>query len=151
LSLNLLLKSIGSVPFWRNGIEQKDKIAAHAAREVKRYDIRTPSIETPIGKLSGGNIQKALLARELAGEARVMIFNKPTYGLDFQNIALSRARIRETAESGLAVLLISTDLDELLELSGRTAVMVDGHIAGIIENGPNARWEIGNLMVGAAP
>ena len=150
LSLNLLLKSIGSAPFWRNGIEQKDEIAAHAAREVTRYDIRTPSIETPIGKLSGGNIQKALLARELAGEARVMIFNKPTYGLDFKNIVLSRARIRETAESGLAVLLISTDLDELLELSSRTAVMVDGRIAGIIENGPNARWEIGNLMVGAA-
>lgn len=150
LSLNLLLKTIGAAPFWRNGFEQTDEIAAHALREVKRYDIRTPSIQTPIGKLSGGNIQKALLARELAGEARVMIFNKPTYGLDFQNIALSRARIRETAESGLAVLLISTDLDELLELSARIAVMVDGRIVGIIENGPNARWEIGNLMVGAA-
>ncbi|WP_119272525.1 putative B6 ABC transporter ATP-binding protein [Taklimakanibacter deserti] len=150
LSLNLLLKTIGAEPFWRRGIEQKDKIDAYAERQVERYDIRTPGIHTPIGKLSGGNIQKALLARELAGDARVMIFNKPTYGLDFQNIALSRARIRETAGKGLAVLLISTELDELLELSDRIAVMVGGHIAGIVENGPEARWAIGNLMVGKA-
>ncbi|QIG52585.1 ABC transporter ATP-binding protein [Nordella sp. HKS 07] len=150
LSLNLLLKTIGQEPFWRRGVEQPDTIAAYAEEQVERYDIRTPSIQTPIGKLSGGNIQKALLARELAGEARVMIFNKPTYGLDFQNIALSRARIRETAAKGLAVLLISTELDELLELCDRIAVMTQGRIAGIVTNGPEARWEIGNLMVGKA-
>jgi simple sugar transport system ATP-binding protein len=148
LSLNLLLKTIGADPFWRRGVEQKDKIDAYAERQVECYDIRTPGVHTPIGKLSGGNIQKALLARELAGDARVMIFNKPTYGLDFQNTALSRARIRETAEKGLAVLLISNELDELLELCDRIAVMAGGHIAGIVENGPEARWEIGNLMVG---
>lgn len=150
LSLNLVLKTIGAPPFWQRGIEKTDKIDAYAERQVARYDIRTPGIHTPIGKLSGGNIQKALLARELAGDARVMIFNKPTYGLDFQNIALSRARIRETAGKGLAVLLISTELDELLELSDRIAVMSGGHIVGVVANGPNARWEIGNLMVGKA-
>lgn len=150
LNLNLLLKTIGEAPFWRRGFEQTREIDAYAEQQVKRYDIRTPGIHTPIGKLSGGNIQKALLARELAGDARAMIFNKPTYGLDYHNIALSRARIRESAERGLAVLLISTDLDELLELSDRIAVMSQGRIAGIVENGPEARWAVGNLMVSEA-
>ena len=82
---------------------------------MREYDVRTPSLKTPIGRLSGGNIQKVLLARELADGARVVIFNKPTYGLDLANTLASRQRIRDTAARGLAILLISTDLEELLE------------------------------------
>ncbi|MCA0042476.1 putative B6 ABC transporter ATP-binding protein [Celeribacter litoreus] len=148
MSINLLLKEIGEAPFWRSGLEQPEAIRENARRQVRDYDIRTPSIETPIGKLSGGNIQKVLLARELSGSARVVIFEKPTYGLDLANIAATQTRIRETAQSGAAVILISTELDEILALSHRIAVMDQGEIKGIVENTDGARHKIGELMSG---
>ncbi|MBW6417625.1 ABC transporter ATP-binding protein [Celeribacter sp. PS-C1] len=149
MSINLLLKEIGQTPYWRGGIEQPEAIRENARQKVKEFDIRTPSIDTPVGKLSGGNIQKVLLARELAGAARVVIFEKPTYGLDLANIAATKMRIREAAQSGAAVILISTELDELLELSHRIAVMDQGRVAGIVENEDGARHKIGALMSGA--
>jgi len=117
VSTNLLLKQIGDRPFWKSGVEQPAAIADNARRYIGEFDVRTPSIETPVAKLSGGNIQKVLLARELSGAAEAVIFAKPTYGLDVQNIRSSRRRIREAAEAGRAVLLISTDLEEILELA----------------------------------
>ena len=150
ISLNLLLKEIGRPPFWQSGIEQPALIDAHAEELVAAFDIRTPGVATPIGKLSGGNIQKAILARELTGAARAVIFAKPTYGLDLQNIRSSRERIARAADQGVAVLLISTDLDELLALSDRIAVMAAGRIVGIVLNGPDARNEVGELMSGVA-
>ena len=89
-------------------------------------------------------------ARELADGARVVVFNKPTYGLDVQNIRASRRRIREIAGQGIAVLLISTELDELIELSDRIAVMSRGRLAGIVGNDDTARLKVGELMIGAA-
>ena len=151
ISLNLLLKQVGEAPFWRHGVEQPEAIAAHARRLVGEFDVRTPGIETAIGKLSGGNIQKALLARELSGEARAVIFAKPTYGLDVQNIRATRQRIREAADRGLAVILISTDLEEVLELSDRIAVMSRGRIVGLVDNDAAARNRVGELMSGATP
>ena len=102
--------------------------------------------QTPVGKLSGGNIQKVLLARELTGAAQAVIFNKPTYGLDVNNIRATRKRISEAADAGKAVVLISTDLDELLELADRIAVIDRGSIRGIVDNGEGARDAIGRLM-----
>jgi simple sugar transport system ATP-binding protein len=151
IALNLLLKQVGEAPFWRHGVEQPETIAAHARRLVGEFDVRTPGIETAIGKLSGGNIQKALLARELSGEARAVIFAKPTYGLDVQNIRATRQRIREAADRGLAVILISTDLEEVLELSDRIAVMSRGRIVGLVDNDAAARNRVGELMSGATP
>lgn len=148
MSINLLLKEIGQMPYWRGGLEQPEAIRENARQKVKDFDIRTPSIDTPVGKLSGGNIQKVLLARELSGSARVVIFEKPTYGLDLANISATQMRIRETAQSGAAVILISTELDELLALSHRIAVMDQGRIAGIVENTEGARHKIGELMSG---
>lgn len=150
VSINLLLKEIGEAPFWRSGIEQAGAIAENARKQVVEYDIRTPGIETPAGKLSGGNIQKLLLARELTGMARAVIFAKPTYGLDLNNIAASRRRIREAADGGKAVIVFSTELDELLELSDRIAVMSQGRIVGIVANDGDARHKIGELMSGVA-
>jgi simple sugar transport system ATP-binding protein len=100
--------------------------------------------------LSGGNIQKALLARELSAHARIAIFNKPTYGLDLHNIRLARERIRDGAERGLATIVISTELDELIELSDRIGVMFQGRLAGIVDNVGQAERQIGLLMTGAA-
>ncbi|MQT15613.1 putative B6 ABC transporter ATP-binding protein [Segnochrobactrum spirostomi] len=150
ISLNLLLKQVGEAPFWLRGIERPEPIAAHARRLVSEFDVRTPGIETAIGKLSGGNIQKALLARELSGEARAVIFAKPTYGLDVQNIRATRQRIRDAADRGLAVVLISTDLEEVLELSDRIAVMSGGRVVGVVPNDGEARNRVGELMSGVA-
>ena len=93
-----------------------------------------------------------LLGRELSGSARIVVFNKPTYGLDMQNITASRRRIREIAEQGVAVVLISTDLDELIELADRIVVMDRGRFTGTVVNEQHQaeamRLRIGRLMVG---
>jgi simple sugar transport system ATP-binding protein len=149
VATNLVLKEIGNAPFWKRGISDWPLINDHARVEIKRNDIRTPSEKTPVGRLSGGNIQKVLLARELNAEASIAVFNKPTYGLDLQNTRLAHDRIIASAESGMAIVVISTDLDELLEVSDRIAVMFQGHLAGIVENGPDVERKVGLLMTGA--
>ena len=148
VATNLVLKQIGEAPFWSRGIERREAIAAHARTLVASFDVRTPSVETPIARLSGGNIQKAILARELSGPAKAVIFAKPTYGLDVQNILATRRRIREAARNGIATILISTDLEELLELSDRIAVMSRGRLAGTLPNDRDARQRVGALMTG---
>ena len=150
IAANLVLKKVGDRPFWRRGITDWEAIYRDARERIGAYDIRTPSERTPIGKLSGGNIQKVLLARELDAGARVALFNKPTYGLDLQNQRLALDRIVAAAAQGLAVIVISTDLDELLEVSDRIGVMFQGRLAGIVQNGPEAERDIGRLMTGAA-
>lgn len=148
VSINFFLKQIGAPPFWRHGLEQTGAIEKRAAELVDAYDIRTPNIRTPISQLSGGNIQKVLIARELAENARAVIFNKPTYGLDLANMLATRQRIRDVAAKGMAVLLISTDLEELLDLCDRIAVMSSGRLIEMIENSGDARARIGRLMIG---
>ncbi|RUU88142.1 ATP-binding cassette domain-containing protein, partial [Mesorhizobium sp. M7A.T.Ca.TU.009.01.3.1] len=150
VSINFFLKQVGAAPFWRNGVEQRAEIDKRAAQLVREYDVRTPSLKTPVARLSGGNIQKVLLARELAEGAKVVIFNKPTYGLDLANTLASRQRIRDTAARGLAVLLISTDLEELLGLCDRIAVIAEGALVGTVENVDDARTKVGRLMIGLA-
>ncbi len=119
------------------------------ASKIRAHDIRTPSERTPVGKLSGGNIQKVLLARELGADARVAILNKPTYGLDLHNQRLALERIDAAAARGVALIVISTDLDELLEISDRIGVMFQGRLAGIVDNAADAERKIGALMTGA--
>ncbi|MFK5979426.1 MAG: ABC transporter ATP-binding protein [Rhizobiaceae bacterium] len=150
VSLNLVLKRIGSPPFWKNQFEMSAEIDQNAAELISKFDVRTPSTQTPIGRLSGGNIQKVLLARELGEGAKVVIFNKPTYGLDVSNTRVTRKRIKEIAETNVGVLLISTELDELLELCDRIAVMDGGRIVDIVANGEHARTDVGRLMIGLA-
>ena len=130
VSINFFLKQVGEAPFWRRGFEQRGEIDSRAGELVREYDVRTPSLKTPVGRLSGGNIQKVLLARELADGAKVVIFNKPTYGLDLANTLASRQRIRDTAARGLAILLISTDLEELSSMCDRIAVIAKGRLVG---------------------
>jgi simple sugar transport system ATP-binding protein len=150
VSLNYVAKEIGAAPLWVAGFERRGAIARHATDLTGRYDVRTPSIRTPVGRLSGGNIQKVLLAREMAEGARAVIFNKPTYGLDLANTQATRRRIREIADGGLAVLLISTDLDELLAICDRIAVMADGRLIGTVDNDAAAAPRIGRMMLGVA-
>jgi general nucleoside transport system ATP-binding protein len=149
--LNLVAKQIGRPPFWRRGNIRPKAIDATARELIERFDIRTPGPGARVGTLSGGNIQKVVLARELSFEPRVVIYNKPTYGLDLRTALSVRERIRAGSEHGVTSLLISTDLEELLALCDRIAVLSRGRVAGVVENGPGAEQRVGELMVGGAP
>ena len=150
VATNLIAKEIDTEPFSLRGIIRWGAIGDHAREKIRSHDIRTPSERVAIAKLSGGNIQKALLAREMAAEASLIIFNKPTYGLDLQNTLRARDWIRKGAGAeSAAILVISNELDELLEVCHRIAVIERGRIAGVVENRPGAEGEIGRLMTGA--
>jgi len=150
VATNLVLKEIGTPPYWRHGISDWALIHRTAREQILRNDIRTPSELTPVGKLSGGNVQKVLLARELDTDANVAILNKPTYGLDLHNQRLALDRIVAAAARGIAVIVISTDLDELLEISDRIGVMFQGRLTGIVANDDAAADQVRRLMTGAA-
>ena len=150
VALNLVLKRIGERPFWRLGRADSRAIRAEAEARIREYDIRTPSPATRAGTLSGGNIQKILLARELGEGARCLVVHKPTAGLDLKTVRLVRRALRDFAASGGSVLLISTDLDELVELADRIAVISHGRIVAEVENdGAGVAERVGQHMAGA--
>lgn len=148
VALNLVLKRIGHAPFWQRGRIRHGRIHELARDLIERFDIRTPSVTARIGTLSGGNIQKVLVARELAFEPRLVVYNKPTHGLDVRTTHAVRAQMREQAEHGVTALVISTDLEEILDLCDRIAVLFRGRLTGVVENGPGAEQRVGELMVG---
>jgi len=148
VGLNLFLKRVGEAPFWRHGRIQRAVLEGRAAELVREYDVRTPFVTTRASTLSGGNIQKILLARELSFGPKVVVFHKPTYGLDVRTTAIVRGLIRKLATDGGAALVISTDLDELVEISNRIAVLSRGRLVGVVENGAGAAERVGELMVG---
>jgi simple sugar transport system ATP-binding protein len=150
VSINLFLKRIGQRPFWRFGRLHRRSVDATATELVRQFDVRTPSVSTRAGTLSGGNIQKVVLARELSFDPKVVVFNKPTYGLDLKTTTAVRGMIRELADGGGAALVISTDLDELIDICDRIAVLSRGRLVGIVENGPGVAEQVGSLMVGDA-
>jgi general nucleoside transport system ATP-binding protein len=119
------------------------------ARElIARYRVKTPSPETAIADLSGGNIQRAVLARELSSDVDVLIVANPCFGLDFASVAEIRAQIMEQRNRGAAVLLVSEDLDEILELADRVAVMSGGTVNYVSPVGDTDRATIGKHMAG---
>jgi simple sugar transport system ATP-binding protein len=107
----------------------KKEIADYAAGLVALYKVKTASLDSPIASLSGGNVQRAVLARELTGKVDLLIISNPCFGLDFSAVAEIRSRIVAARNQGTAVLLMSEDLDEILELSDRILVMSEGRIA----------------------
>lgn len=150
VALNLVVKRIGERPFWRFGQIQPKVVDSEALRLIEEYDIRTPSPATRAGTLSGGNIQKILLARELTHGARLVVVNKPTYGLDLKTVRLVREILIDFAANGGSVVLISTDLDELVELSHRIQIISGGRIVGSVTNDkPGTAEKVGHYMTGA--
>jgi ABC-type uncharacterized transport system ATPase subunit len=150
VALNLVIKRIGERPFWKGGRIQPKAVEAEADRLIEEYGIRTPSPQTRAGTLSGGNIQKILLARELENGARLVVVNKPTYGLDLKTVHRVREILKDFAAAGGSVLLLSTDLDELIELSHRIQVISRGRLVGdVINDGAGTAEKVGQYMTGA--
>jgi simple sugar transport system ATP-binding protein len=149
VDINLFLKRVGQRPFWRFGRIQRAQVERTASELVREFDVRTPSLKTRAATLSGGNIQKLLLARELSFDPKVVVFHKPTYGLDLKTTHAVRDAIRELTARGGTALVISTDLDELLEICDEIAVISRGRLVGLIDNAPGAAEQIGALMVGS--
>jgi simple sugar transport system ATP-binding protein len=112
------------------------------------YDVHTPSIQTTVGSLSGGNQQKVIVARELARPIKLLLANQPTRGLDVGSIEFIHRRIVKARDQGVAVLLISAELDEIMSLSDRIAVMYKGQILDTLEAETATREQLGLLMAG---
>ena len=108
---------------------QRPAMQRQAAHFVQSFNIKTSSLDSPIAALSGGNVQRAVLARELSGQVRLLLIANPCFGLDFAAVAEIRARIMAARNDGTAVLLLSEDLDEILELADRVLVMSEGRIS----------------------
>ena len=145
---NLVLQRIGQQPFTRRGWLNWKAIRQQATELVKSFDVRTPSIEMTAGKLSGGNAQKMILARELARQPRVLIAAQPTRGLDVSAIEYVHQQLVEQRDAGMGILLFSTELQEILTLSDRIAVMYEGRIVGVMENEQVDVSALGLMMAG---
>jgi general nucleoside transport system ATP-binding protein len=147
---NLVLNTYYEKPF-AEGIELQFTVIEEQARElVHIFDIRTPSIETLAGSLSGGNQQKVIIARELSRPVKLLIASQPTRGLDVGSIEFIHRRIIEARDKGAAVLLISAELDEIMSLSDRIAVMYKGKILETLDAQTATREQLGLLMAGVA-
>ncbi len=144
---NAVLKTVARGPFSRRLWLDRKAIDMHARELIEQFDIRTPSTQTRMTLLSGGNIQKLLLARELAMRPKVLVCNKPTYGLDQKTAQFVQRTLRQTADRGNTVLLISSELDELLDISDRIGVMFNGELVAIFPRGAFNVETIGQLML----
>ena len=147
---NLVLQRVGQPPFTSRGFLDRGAIRSNASELVHDFDVRTPSIETMAGNLSGGNAQKMVLARELSRQPKVLLAAQPTRGLDVAAIEFVHRKLVEQRDAGLGVLLISTELDEILALSDRIAVMYEGRIMGIVAAEGVDLKDIGLMMAGQA-
>ncbi|HTP10833.1 MAG TPA: ABC transporter ATP-binding protein [Anaerolineae bacterium] len=145
---NLVLCTYYQSPFAHRLEMDWPVIADEAQRLVKMYDVHTPGIKTSAGSLSGGNQQKVIVARELARPVKLLIVNQPTRGLDVGSIEFIHRRIVEARDRGTAVLLISAELDEIMSLSDRIAVMYKGHILDTLDAATATREQLGLLMAG---
>ncbi len=149
ISENLILDTHDLSPIAKRGQLNKDFINENAAKLIKEFDVRTQSIFDTASSLSGGNKQKVVLARELSREVKLVIASQPTRGLDVGSIEFVHERLLAERDSGRAILLISSELDEVVGLADRIAVMYKGEILGIVD--PNvSREKLGLMMAGVA-
>ncbi len=147
---NYILQDHARPPFNRGGLLNLRAIREACERAVKDYEIKTPTTDTPIKSLSGGNIQKLILARELSRSPRLLIAAQPTRGVDVGATEYIHRRLLEERANGTAILLISEDLDEIFALSDRIAVMYEGRIVGVLPRESVTLRQVGQMMAGAA-
>jgi len=144
---NLILDQYDRPPFASGVSMQRAAVRANAEKLVKDFDVRTQSIDTPVGTLSGGNQQKVVVARELGRTLKLMVVSQPTRGVDVGSTEAIHRRIVQARDEGVAVIIVSSELDEVISLADRTAVMCGGRIVGILPAGAS-RDEIGLMMAG---
>ena len=146
---NYILDTYHRPPYSRRGVFDLDAVNAAAEKGVKDFDIRTPSIQTYATALSGGNQQKVVVAREFSVPVQLVVAAQPTRGLDVGSIEYIHRRIVEQRDAGAAILIVSTELDEVLAVGDRIAVMYDGRIVGILADDDATYENLGLLMGGA--
>src|SRR4249919_887581 len=148
VTANTVLKTYRSPPASRGPLLLVGRMRALAVDLIDRYDVKTPGPDVPVRNLSGGNLQKLVLGREFGGEPRVLVAAQPTRGLDVRAIETVHGYLRKAAENGVAVLLISEDLDEIRALADRVLVMYEGSVVGELDAATATVEEIGFLMAG---
>ena len=146
---NLILQTYYEPPFAEHAALQFGQVYEYAERVSEEFDVRTPSIALPVQNLSGGNQQKVIVAREFSRPIKLLIAAQPTRGLDVGSIEYIHRRLIEKRDEGVAVLLVSVELDEIMALSDRIAVMYEGKIVGTVDADKISREELGLLMAGA--
>jgi simple sugar transport system ATP-binding protein len=145
----MILQNHAEAQFVRGPFFDFAAIARHANGLIERFNIKTPSYETRAKNLSGGNLQKLILARELSRSPRVLVAAQPTRGVDIGATEYIRGVLLEQRRAHVAILLISEDLDEIMALSDRIAVLYEGEIVGVVDR-ENADVEhLGLMMAGA--
>lgn len=147
---NLMLDRSTGEPFVKAGSLQLTTLAEYAEQKVREFDVRAQGIGTHVGRLSGGNQQKVVLARELGRRLRLFVAAQPTRGLDVGSIEFVHTQIVATRDAGVPVIVVSTELDEVVALADRIAVMYRGRIVGIVP-GDTPRDVLGLMMAGETP
>jgi len=148
LSENSILQSYYRPPFSRYGILNQSRIKSFTDDLIRRFGIRAIGPDAPVRTLSGGNIQKLLLARGLSGRPGLIICNSPTYGLDAKTVRFIQDLLKEESRRGTAVLLITADLDELFSCSNRIGVLFNGEIVGLMDRCHVTAEKVAKLMLG---
>jgi simple sugar transport system ATP-binding protein len=145
---NLLLVDNRDHRYSRFGFLRRAAIRRHCQELISEFDVRTPSLDTPARNLSGGNIQKLIMARELSGSPRVLLVAQPTRGIDVGATLYIHERLADQRDHGTAVLIVSEDLDEIMTICDRVLVMYEGQIIGSADPRVNSREDIGLMMAG---
>jgi ABC-type uncharacterized transport system ATPase subunit len=145
---NLVLNTYYIQPFTQRAVLQPEAILHYSTDLIEAFDIRTPSPLVDVGTLSGGNQQKVIVARELSRPIKLLVAAQPTRGLDVGSIEYIHKRLIEKRDEGVAVLLVSTELDEIMQLSDRIAVMYRGQIVDIVAIEDASKERIGLRMAG---
>ena len=148
IAYNFLLRDFKNSNFCKRQILNNNKILEYSKKKMFEFDIRATSEKIPVGFLSGGNMQKVILAREISRPLKLLLASQPTRGLDIHATSFIREKICNARDMGLAVLWISEDLDELLAVSDRIAVIFEGRIIDIISREEASVEEMGRLMTG---
>ena len=148
VSENLMLLAHAEPRFASRGVLRTNAIRSHGESLVEEYAVKTPDLSTTTSSLSGGNIQKLILARELAGEPPVLLAAQPTRGVDIGAAEYIHERLVAQRERGTAILVISEDLDEVMALSDEAAVMFDGRIVAVVPRKECTVQGLGLLMAG---
>ena len=145
---NLMLVDYGQAPYTKAGLLQRDRIEERCSDLVDRYSVKTPTLGTPTRSLSGGNIQKVVIAREFSAGAGVLVVAQPTRGVDIGAAEYIHEQLLVQRREGAAILLISEDLDEVLQMSDRIIVLLEGEVMGEVSGADADVQQVGLLMTG---